>query len=334
MAATTGGTAAGDGGSGMRSQEELDRELDQARQALERARKLDAVLEDLRAQLERCRQAEAQARDILAREQEDVEELEGMSLASFWARLKGDREERLSQERREALAAKARYDAAQRDREDLECRLSEVREERDGLLVQRSRYQELLEEKEELLRQMGGGEAQELIRLEEENQEIRRQLQEVREAVTAGDHARWALEEMASALDSASGWGTWDILGGGMLATMAKHSDLDDAQRFGDQARQALSRFRAELADVAAVEVPDVQLGSFAAMADYLFDGLFADLYIQGQISDAQAGVNQSLEQVSWLMSRLAGERQRLEEEARRLERQREELLSVRGRAF
>ena len=115
-----------------------------------------------------------------------------------------------------------------------------------------------------------------------------------------------------------------------MLATMAKHSALDDVQRLGDQARQALSRFRAELADVAAVEVPDVQLGSFAAMADYLFDGLFADLYVQGQISDAQAGVNQSLEQVSWLMSRLAGERQRLEEEARRLERQREDLLAAR----
>ena len=314
----------------MRSQEELDRELKQARQALDRARKLDVMLGDLQVQEEQCRKAEAEAWEVLNREQADVEELEGMSLASFWARLKGDREERLDQERREALAAKARYDAARRDREDLERRLASVREERDSLLAWQDRYQALLEEKEDLLRRTGGDKARELIRLEEDAGEIRRQLREVREAAEAGDHARYALEEMASALDSASGWGTWDIFGGGMLVTMAKHNAMDNAQQLGDQARQALSRFRTELADVAAVEVPDVELGGFAAMADYLFDGLFADLYVQGQISDAQAGVNRSLDQVSGLLNNLARERQRLEEEARQLERRREDLLAAR----
>lgn len=314
----------------MRSQEELDRELEQARQALDRARKLDVMLGDLQVQEEQCRKAEAEAWEVLNREQADVEELEGMSLASFWARLKGNREERLDQERREALAAKARYDAARRDREDLERRLASVREERDSLLTWQDRYQALLEEKEDLLRRTGGDKARELIRLEEDAGEIRRQLREVREAAEAGDHARYALAEMASALDSASGWGTWDIFGGGMLVTMAKHDAMDNAQRLGDQARQALSRFRTELADVAAVEVPDVELGGFAAMADYLFDGLFADLYVQGQISDAQAGVNRSLDQVSRLLNNLARERQRLEEEARQLERRREDLLAAR----
>ena len=314
----------------MCTREELDRELEQARQALDRARKLDAVLRELREQEERCRQAEEQARDVLAWEQEDVEELEGMSLTSFWARLKGEREERLDRERREALAAKARYDAACRDREDLERRTAAVRKEREGLLAQQARYQALLEEKEDLLRRSGGAPARELIRLEEDAGEIRRQLREVQEAAAAGEQARRALEEMLSALDSASDWGTWDLFGGGMLVTMAKHSALDDAQRLGDQARQALSRFRAELADVTAVEVPDVELGGFAALADYLFDGLFADLYVQGQISDARAGVSRSMGQVDWLQDSLAREQERLSGEAERLERRREDLLSAR----
>lgn len=314
----------------MRTQEELDRELEQAGQALERARKLETVLRDLQAQREQCCQAEAEARDVLAREEADVDELEGISLASFWARLKGEREERLDQERREALAAKARYDAARRALEDLEGRLASVQKERDSLLTQQSRYQALLEEKEELLRRMGGEQARELIRLEEENREIQRQLREVQEAASAGMEALRALEEMNSALDSASGWGTWDILGGGMLATMAKHNAMDDAQRLADQARWALSRFRTEMADVSAVEVPDVEIGGFAAMADYLFDGLFADLYVQGQISDAQAGVSRSLDQVTQLLSSLDRERQTLEGNAERLERQREALLAAR----
>lgn len=314
----------------MRTQEELDRELEQAGQALERARKLETVLRDLQAQREQCCQAEAEARDVLAREEADVDELEGISLASFWARLKGEREERLDQERREALAAKARYDAARRALEDLEGRLASVQKERDSLLTQQARYQALLEEKEELLRRMGGEQARELIRLEEENREIQRQLREVQEAASAGVEALRALEEMDSALDSASGWGTWDILGGGMLATMAKHNAMDDAQRLADQARWALSRFRTEMADVSAVEVPDVEIGGFAAMADYLFDGLFADLYVQGQISDAQAGVSRSLDQVTQLLSSLDRERQTLEGNAERLERQREALLAAR----
>lgn len=314
----------------MRTQEELDRELEQAGQVLERARKLETVLRDLQAQREQCCQAEAEARDVLAREEADVDELEGISLASFWARLKGEREERLDQERREALAAKARYDAARRALEDLEGRLTSVQKERDSLLTQQSRYQALLEEKEELLRRMGGEQARELIRLEEENREIQRQLREVQEAASAGVEALRALEEMGFALDSASNWGTWDIFGGGMLATMAKHSAMDDAQRLADQARWALSRFRTEMADVSAVEVPDVEIGGFAAMADYLFDGLFADLYVQGQISDAQAGVSRSLDQVTQLLSSLDRERQTLEGNAERLERQREALLAAR----
>ena len=57
---------------------------------------------------------------MLYREQEDVEELERLSFASFLARIRGEQAERLDQERREAVAAKARYDAARRDLEDLE----------------------------------------------------------------------------------------------------------------------------------------------------------------------------------------------------------------------
>ena len=290
----------------MRTLEELDREMEQARQALDRAGKLEAVLQDLQEQREQRRQAKEQARKVLSQEQEDVEELEKISLASFWARLKGEREERLEQERREALAAKARYDAAQRDLEDLERRLSSVGEERANLLAQRSRYQALLGEKEALLRQMGGDRAQDLMELEEQRHELERQLREIREAEAAGKDALYALREMSSA--------------------------LDEAQRLADRARQSLSRFRTEMADVSAADVPDVEIGEFAALADYLFDGLFADCYIQGKIHDAQAGVNRSIWPVERLLNGLTGERERLEEETDRLERRWEELLAAPSR--
>ena len=106
----------------MRTLEDINAELEQVRQKLDRARKLSAVMEDLKAQHEERKRAAEDALKVLYREQEDVEELERLSFASFLARIRGEQAERLDQERREAVAAKARYDAARRDLEGLEAR--------------------------------------------------------------------------------------------------------------------------------------------------------------------------------------------------------------------
>ena len=141
----------------MRTLEDINAELEQVRQKLDRARKLSAVMEDLKAQHEERKRAAEDALKVLYREQEDVEELERLSFASFLARIRGEQAERLDQERREAVAAKARYDAARRDLEDLEARFQAAQKERAGLEGLRGRWKALMEEKEELLCQAAEG---------------------------------------------------------------------------------------------------------------------------------------------------------------------------------
>ena len=136
----------------MRTLEDINAELEQVRQKLDRARKLSAVMEDLKAQHEERKRAAEDALKVLYREQEDVEELERLSFASFLARIRGEQAERLDQERREAVAAKARYDAARRDLEDLEARFQAAQKERAGLEGLRGRWKALMEEKEDLLK--------------------------------------------------------------------------------------------------------------------------------------------------------------------------------------
>ena len=135
-------------------------------------------------------------------------------------------------------------------------------------------------------------------------------------------------DQMIGQLDSAAGWGTWDILGGGMLATMAKHGRMNDAQNAAFQARQAISRFRTELADVSQLRVPDLQVGEFTSFADYFFDGLFVDLYIQDKIGTARRSAEETAAQVEDLLSQLRRERDRTAERAAELERERERLLA------
>ncbi len=75
----------------MRTLEDINAELEQVRQKLDRARKLSAVMEDLKAQHEERKRAAEDALKVLYREQEDVEELERLSFASFLARIRGSR---------------------------------------------------------------------------------------------------------------------------------------------------------------------------------------------------------------------------------------------------
>lgn len=137
----------------MRILEEVNEELERLRPQMDRVRKLEAVIEDLRSQHSHRRQAVAGALEVLHREELDVEELERLSFTSLLSKLRGDREERLSKERREAVAAKARYDAAQRDLDDLEYRFRTARKERDELREGLGRYQHLMQEKEKIILQ-------------------------------------------------------------------------------------------------------------------------------------------------------------------------------------
>ena len=317
----------------MRNIQEIDRELERARQKMERSRKLDVILQDLKEQSVRRRRAEEEARAVLEKEQGDVEELERMSLVSFLARIQGDLESRKAEERREAAMAKARYDAAKWDLEDLDRRLRDFAQEKESLKGLEKQYQALLDEKEAVLRSQGGAQSQRLGQLAQEQERTAGELREIQEAIQAGLAAQRALEEMSGDLSGAENWGVWDMVGGGIMATFAKHGCLDDAQDAAYEARRALSRFRTELADVSSEQVPDVDLGDFAVFADYFFDGLFADLFVQSRIREAQEQVEAVTQRVERLIVRLRDERENLEEKQGQLDWERERLLTAQNRA-
>ena len=53
------------------------------------------------------------------------------------------------------------------------------------------------------------------------------------------------------------------------------------------------------------MEIPQVYIGEFATFADYFFDGLFADWYVQSRIHDAQDGVSEVRMRVLSALDRL-----------------------------
>ena len=93
------------------------RELTQLREAMGALQRDRALLEILSQQEAQCREAAEQLRQAWDKEQADVDRLERVSLSSLLAGLTGRKEEHLAREEAEAVAARLRYQTAQRQLE-------------------------------------------------------------------------------------------------------------------------------------------------------------------------------------------------------------------------
>lgn len=306
---------------------EIDQAIDALTAAQARRKQLDAQIEELHRQRGERQAKVDETAQSFRKEQDDVDKLEKGGVHAFLLTLIGHKEERLDKERREALAAKLQYDQARSDLEYLENKLNGLIRERDGLRDAPEQLEALWTEKAELVKTMGGQTGARLVELDRQLSDVTHQQKEVQEALSAGENAKRLLGQVQDDLDSARSWGTWDMLGGGLIATMAKYDRLDSAQSSIRAAQRALSDFRTELADVSQLQVPNIQIGEFATFADYFFDGIFSDWYVQSSIKKAQEGVSEVRMKLTAALRDLEAASQDLNDQQASLKREREKLL-------
>lgn len=130
-------------------------------------------------------------------------------------------------------------------------------------------------------------------------------MREINEARNAGREALYSLQQAEKKLDSARGWGIWDMLGGGMISTMVKHSKINDASNLMEEAQQKLFDFQRELQDVQVPARFRVEIGDFLTFADFFFDGLIADWMVQSRIGEAREQVGKAIEKVRQVLRTL-----------------------------
>ena len=102
-------------------------------------------------------------------------------------------------------------------------------------------------------------------------------MEEVREAAYAGERALSSLKIAQSELSSAKSWGIVDLLGGGLITDMIKHSKMDRASSYMETAKHDLGVFQRELKDVTMHADFQIDVGGFLKFADFFFDGIVAD---------------------------------------------------------
>lgn len=291
-----------------------------------RKRQLLAQLESLREQEQALQQRVSLLAEQMAAEQQNVERLEGCSLARLFHYMSGKYEQRLDQEKQEAYEAAVRYETACQELEKVQAVIAADERELAGLEDCEQRYEALLEQRVQQIKATDQIHGVELLRLEEALQELENQQRELAEAAQAGRDAQQAADAILQELDDAASMGVWDLLGGGLLVTMAKHDHLDAAQNLVEQLQIKLRNFKTELADVSIDVNLQMQVDGFLYFADYFFDGIFADLAVQNHIEEQQRQIQQLKQQIDEVLGTLQTMGADLEQQKQQLQQSRNRL--------
>jgi hypothetical protein len=283
----------------------INEKIEQAQQGIARLLKIDSMIQQLKLEKSQLESKAVQLKAILEKEDYDVEKIENKSIASVFYSMLGKLEKHVEKERREALSAKLKYDQAVRDLEDVKYQIAKLSSERLNYVNCQQEYDMLFADKKERLMNDSGESAQKILELTGKLNLEKINLKEIKEATFAGRNVLESLQRILNSLGSAEGWGTWDLLGGGLLSDIAKHSHIDDAKAETENTQRLLRQFHSELTDIRINSDIRIETGGFSKFADFFFDGLIADWFMQSKINESQESVLNVQSQVLTVVSKL-----------------------------
>lgn len=310
---------------------ELGRRLDEALEAESEQRVLERSRERLDREIWQLERRQAERLERHGKEAADVERLSRRSWSSIWLRLTGGLEEQLELEQLEAERAAAEVKEGEAELQELREMLARTSVRLGELAPAAGGSEAIRSEREQLVLKAFPAVAAGVREVDGQLRARQALLAELREAIHAAGALVSQLERAVDRLESAAAWGTYDMLGGGVIATAAKHGRLDEAQEALVGARSAARRLHKELADVGEAASFDIAISDGARIGDYLLDGLFMDWHVQGKINGARDSNERLLGEARQLRRRLETEAGKAERELAALRARRASLLDSAG---
>ena len=270
----------------------------------EEKKRIQNLIRSTEADLEKVRAKFSELCEILKKEFADVQKLEGNSITALFYNFLGTKVEQLDKERQEYLSAKLKYDACKNEISNLERELERLKSELILLGEPEIELKKLLDEKKRKLRQLSDSTCLKFEKLLNNQYAAKK---EISEAILTGEKAMQGLMRAIDSLQNAQNWGTFDLLGGGILVTAVKHSKIDEAKNDIEEVQHYLNQFRRELSDTTLNSGQNlaVEMDSFTGFADYFFDNLITDWIVQSKINQSLDACRKMFDQISVLMIRL-----------------------------
>ena len=92
------------------------------------------------------------------------------------------------------------------------------------------------------------------------------------------------LDQAERQLSSARNWGFLDVLGGGLIVDLIKHSKLNNAKSSMDRVNYLLQELRHVLGGISMAGDYSMNVGGFETFADFFFDSGIVDVYMTAKI--------------------------------------------------
>lgn len=212
------------------------------------------------------------AKQAFAKERADVEKLEAESLSSFLKRLVGNYDKKYDKEMAEQLAAKRELDLSA-------ALLMEAREDLDTLQNSVPEIDHRLSYMKEQLLNADPSFREKIDTEELKRADLNQEVQELEEALTAGEQVLEGIDFALDDLDSADSYSTWDMFtDSSLIFDMMKYDKIDKAEAKMTQLEQLLQHYTKELKDVSLDSFLTYE--KFSGMSktfDIFFDNLFSD---------------------------------------------------------
>ena len=90
-----------------------------------------------------------------------------------------------------------------------------------------------------------------------------------------------------------------------MFSSFVKHSKMDEASSYMEDAKRSLAAFERELKDVSLSANFSIEVGDFMRFADIFMDNVFIDVMVQSGINEAVTGLDQASYQIRSILTKL-----------------------------
>ncbi|WP_261129875.1 hypothetical protein [Bacillus sp. Marseille-Q3570] len=301
--------------------DELNEQLIEIKGELRKKRKWEQQLADYKQELTETQGKIYDLKEKLASEQSDVDKLEGFSVTKWFLTMKGTVAERLDKEKQEVAAVQLKLEEATRSKDEIDESINDLNKRLGRLRNIKRDYHDTLAKKEMYIKANHLPTSIQLDKLTELEGDMKAFLNELEEAVSAGNAVNQALERAIDYLEKAEGWGTLDMFGGGVISGAIKHNHIDQATEYIHQAQTRMRQFQKELADINDEVDMHIDIPGLLKFADFFFDGLIADWMVQGRINDSLQQTQTQHRKISSLLSDLK----------RQAELKRHELEKIKG---
>jgi hypothetical protein len=250
------------------------------------------------------------AKQRMNEEFQDVKDLENVTLKSIWYDLLNKKFTELEREQAEYYQAKMQFEVQQNKFDNLSSEIKLYEAQLVDFQTIKVQYEGLLQEKMKFLKENNHSSISNIFDKQEALVKIDVYIKEIQEAFLATDNVLSVIPKVIENLKDAKSYATWDMVGGGTMATYLKRQKMHKAKLGIIEINYALDKLKRELKDLKPDLLPtEIKFNTSWEFADYFFDNIFVDMEIRSRIADAYNAIISLFDSLILLKEKLISEK-------------------------